>query len=71
MHGRILGGLKIPTNFSGVTLKVTEGVRRGVSKGVEDGHRPPALRAAISEMAVRPFQGWPPAGCRGVEHGRL
>jgi hypothetical protein len=30
------------------------GVRRGVSKGVEEGRRLPAFRAA-----VRPFQGWP------------
>jgi hypothetical protein len=34
-------------------------VRRGVSKGVEDSHRPPAHRL---------IQGWPSTGCRRVEH---
>jgi hypothetical protein len=45
------------------------GGRPGVSKGVEDGHRMPALWAATPETAVRPFQGWPPAGHRRVRHG--
>jgi hypothetical protein len=35
------------------------GVRRGVSKGVEDGHRLPALLAATPETAVRLFQELP------------
>jgi hypothetical protein len=35
------------------------GVRRGVSKVVEDGRSPPTLHAATPEPAVRPFQGWP------------
>jgi hypothetical protein len=38
------------------------GVRRAVSKGVEDGIRLPALRAANFETALRPFQGWSPSG---------
>jgi hypothetical protein len=37
-------------------------VRRRVSKGVEDGHRSPAQRAATPETTVKPSQGWPPAG---------
>jgi hypothetical protein len=44
------------------------GVQRGVSKEVEEGHKPPALRAAILETTVRLFQGWPSAGRRKVGH---
>jgi hypothetical protein len=32
--------------------------------------RLPALQAATPEMAMRPFQGWPPAGYRIVGQGR-
>jgi hypothetical protein len=42
-----------------------------VSKGVEDGCRLPALRAATPQTDVRLFQGWPPEGRRRVRHGRL
>jgi hypothetical protein len=45
------------------------GVRDGVSKGLEDGRRPPALWAVASEMAVRPSQRWPPAGRSRVGDG--
>jgi hypothetical protein len=41
---------------------VLKSKRRGVSKGVEDSHRPPALRAGHPEMAVRPMEGLP--ACR-------
>jgi hypothetical protein len=47
----------------------TRGVRRGVSKGVEDGSRPLALWAATPETTIRTFQGWPPAIRKEVEHG--
>jgi hypothetical protein len=43
-------------------------VRRGVSKGVKNSHMPPALQGATPEMAMRPFQGWLPPGCRKVGH---
>jgi hypothetical protein len=46
------------------------GARRGVSKGVEDGRRQPALWLVTPETAMRPFRGWPPAGCRRVGHSR-
>jgi len=46
------------------------GVRRGVSKGEEDGHRLPALQAATPETAVRPIQRWPPARHKGVGHDK-
>jgi hypothetical protein len=49
-------------------LAAFRGVRRGVSKVVEDGSRPPALRAATPETAIRTFQGWPPTGHGKVEH---
>jgi hypothetical protein len=38
------------------------GVQHGVSKGVEDGRRLPALHVATRETAVRLLQGMPPAG---------
>jgi hypothetical protein len=44
------------------------GVQRGVSKGVEDGRRPPALRVATPETTTWPFQWWLPLGRRGVGH---
>jgi hypothetical protein len=47
------------------------GVRRGVSKRIEDGRKPSALQVATPEMAVRPFWGWTPAGGRMVEHSRV
>jgi hypothetical protein len=43
-----------------VPIELTEagiGVQRGVSKGVEDGRRPPTLRAT-PERAIRLLQGW-------------
>jgi hypothetical protein len=48
---------QIITNFAHVDAGI--GVRRGVSKGVEDGRRPDALWAATPETAARPFEGWP------------
>jgi hypothetical protein len=33
------------------------GVRHGVSKGIEDGRRPPTLRVATPETALWLFQG--------------
>jgi hypothetical protein len=51
---------------SRVTLKVAYepknvsiGVRRGVSKGIEDSRRPLPSRWATPETAVKLFQGWP------------
>jgi hypothetical protein len=42
------------------------GVRRGVSKGVEDGRRLRDLWMATPETAVRRFQRWPsPQGAEG------
>jgi hypothetical protein len=50
----------------GMNTKITQpqikvnpsiGVQREVSKEVEDGHKPPALQAAILETTVRLFQG--------------
>jgi hypothetical protein len=41
----------------------------GVSKGVEDGCKLPALPATNLETSVRPFQGWPLSGSRRVGHG--
>jgi hypothetical protein len=38
-------------------------------QGIEDGRRPPALRTATPETAVRPFRGWSPARRRGVGYG--
>jgi hypothetical protein len=54
---------------------VTEGLTQppsevhGQGKGVEDSYMPPALRAPTPEMAVRPYQRWPPARRRGIWHG--
>jgi hypothetical protein len=44
------------------------GIRRVVSKMVEDGHRPPTLQTAMPEMAIRPyghFRGGRPQGVKG------
>jgi hypothetical protein len=41
-----------------LSFLLTRPVRRGVSKGEEDGRRPPALRV-----------GYPSNGCRRVGHG--
>jgi hypothetical protein len=52
------------------------GVRRGVSKEMENRCRPPALRAghpcrrATPETSIGPFQGSSPAGRKRVGHGR-
>jgi hypothetical protein len=52
------------------TLFERRGVGRGVSIRVENGCRQLALWVAISEMALRPFQWWPPAERRGVGYGK-
>jgi hypothetical protein len=46
VHGGTLWALRYHTSFNGMTLKVSEGVRRGVSKGVENGCRMPTLQVA-------------------------
>jgi hypothetical protein len=63
-----MGGVKSGTPGSTASLGrlipnrwIVIGIRRGVSKGVEDGYRPSALRAS----GVR---GGPPAGRRRVRH---
>jgi hypothetical protein len=49
-----------------VACMKVRGVRRGVTTGVEDGRRPPALRVATPEATVRSIQRWPSAGHRRV-----
>jgi hypothetical protein len=49
--------------------KINTTTNQSKPKEVEDGHKPPVLRAAILETTVRLFQGWP-AGGRKVGHGR-
>jgi hypothetical protein len=44
------------------------GEQRGVSKGVEEGQRTPALEVATPETAIMPFQGWPPTA---TGHGKV
>jgi hypothetical protein len=44
--------------------------RRTLSKGVEKGCRPLALRKATTGTAIKPLKGWPQAGFRKVWHGR-
>jgi hypothetical protein len=51
-------------------LELGRGAGLGVSKGVENRRRSPALRAASPKIAARPFQGWPPTVHRRVGHGR-
>jgi hypothetical protein len=47
----------------GITLIVSIGIRRGVSKGVEDGRRPPALLmghkavSGVARLQGVPFEG--------------
>jgi hypothetical protein len=43
----------------------TISVRPGVSKGIEDDCRLPALQATTPEMAIRPLQRWPPQDVEG------
>jgi hypothetical protein len=40
------------------------GIRRRVSKGVEEDFRLPALRSTLPETTLGSFQGWPPTGSR-------
>jgi hypothetical protein len=47
------------------------GVQCGVSNGVEDSCRLPALWPVTPETAIRPYQGWLPVGRRRVGCGRL
>jgi hypothetical protein len=42
----------------------------GVSKGIEDDQRSPALWAATPEMSIRRLKGGLPAGLRRVKHGK-
>jgi hypothetical protein len=61
-----VGGVVKIDDFS---LISTIGVRCGVSKGVDDGRRPPCGRAT-PETAVSSFQGWPACRARMLGHGR-
>jgi hypothetical protein len=49
-----IGGTDLEKEKEGKRLEEGMGVRRGMSKRVEEGHSLPALRASH-----QPFQGWP------------
>jgi hypothetical protein len=64
------GGVEISGSDQETHSHALEAVQRRMAWGVRGGrrHMSPALQAATSEMAIRPFWGWPSAGCRRVGH---